>query len=199
MKIEIEAYNPRWPQQFQKIKEELQSVLSPLNPRIEHFGSTAVPGLAAKPVIDILVGIDSKADLDNTIQLMMDQHYIYYETFTAAAPDRRLFVGLKNKQDISQFQTSYTNEDVIPHERILRHRLSHIHIWELGTEEWIRHLAFRDYLLAHPEITEQYAQLKLQLSQKTWKDGMEYNAGKDGFLKETEKKALRWYAEKPSI
>ena len=195
MKINIEKYNTEWTSQFEQIKADLCSILVKLNPKIEHIGSTSVPNLAAKPVIDILVGIESSSDLDKTIEPLISNHYIYYEIYNSVMPNRRLFVGLKDKKDIKFFQNTYSKKDLIPHDKINQLRLAHIHIWEHGTDDWNRHIAFRDYLKEHPEITSQYESLKKQLSLKDWKDGNEYNDAKDSFIKIEEAKAMLWYGK----
>ena len=195
MKINIEKYNTEWTSQFEQIKADLCSILVKLNPKIEHIGSTSVPNLAAKPVIDILVGIESSSDLDKTIEPLISNHYIYYELYNSVMPNRRLFVGLKDKKDIKFFQNTYSKKDLIPHDKINQLRLAHIHIWEHGTDDWNRHIAFRDYLKEHPEITSQYESLKKQLSLKDWKDGNEYNDAKDSFIKTEEAKAILWYGK----
>ncbi|MCB0653170.1 MAG: GrpB family protein [Saprospiraceae bacterium] len=196
MKIEIEKYNPGWIHVFHQLKMELLTLLAPLNPRVEHIGSTSVPGLAAKPVIDIAVGIEKVQDLDRTIEPMLRQHYIYYEVYNSAMPLRRLFVGLKDKKNHVLFKHTYKEGDSIPHESILAHRLCHVHIWQFGTSEWIRHIAFRDYLKENDTLKSQYEALKKQLSEKTWSDGNEYNQGKNSFIKTIEAKAVAWYNEK---
>ena len=193
MKINIEKYNADWEGKFEQIKAELCSVLINLNPKIEHIGSTSVPNLAAKPIIDIQVGINNSYDLDKTIEPMINNHYIYYEIYNSVMPNRRLFVGLKDKKYIRNFQNIYSKGDLIPHEKINQLRLTHIHIWEHGTDDWNRHIIFRDYLREHPEIASQYESLKKQLSLKDWKDGNEYNDAKDSFIKTEESKAILWY------
>ena len=193
MKIEIVPYNPLWPAQFQLIKKKLWGILRKFNPVIEHIGSTSVPGLSAKPVIDIAVGLPPENHPEETVKPMIDNGYIYYEVFNAAMPDRRLFVGLKNKNAISAFKNTFRADDVIPHERINALRQTHVHIWSFGTPEWERHIAFRDYLQAHPAVKKEYGELKNKLSRRDWKDGMEYNAGKNDFIKKIEAKALLWY------
>ena len=195
MKIEIEEYNREWTGQFEKIKADLYSILINLNPKIEHIGSTSVPDLAAKPIIDIQVGIKNSNDLDKTIEPMINNHYIYYEIYNSVMPDRRLFVGLKDEKDIRNFQNIYSKGDLIPHEKINQLRLTHVHIWEHGTKDWNRHIAFRNYLREHAEVKGQYESLKKQLSLKDWKDGNEYNDAKDSFIKTTEAKAILWYGE----
>jgi GrpB-like predicted nucleotidyltransferase (UPF0157 family) len=195
MKIEIAKYNPEWPISFIQIKKELQTILRELNPRVEHIGSTSVPNLAAKAVIDIAVGIDNPQDLDRTIKPMIQNHFIYYEVYNSDMPLRRLFVGLKDKKDYLKFKSIYSEGDPIPHEKILSHRLCHVHIWEFGSSEWIRHIAFRDYLIEHPQINCEYETLKKKLSAKNWSDGNEYNDGKNTFIKSEESKAVLWYNE----
>ena len=195
MKIKIEEYNRDWTGQFEKIKADLYSILINLNPKIEHIGSTSVPDLAAKPIIDIQVGIKNLNDLDKTIEPMINNHYIYYEIYNSVMPDRRLFVGLKDEKDIRNFQKIYSKGDLIPHEKINQLRLTHVHIWEHGTKDWNRHIAFRNYLREHAEVKGQYESLKKQLSLKDWKDGNEYNDAKDSFIKKEEAKAVLWYGK----
>ena len=195
MKIHIQQYNNEWIGQFKRIKAELYSTLVKLNPKIEHIGSTSVPNLAAKPIIDIQVGIENSYDLDKTIEPMINNHYIYYEIYNSVMPNRRLFVGLKDKKFIRKFRNIYSREDLIPHEKINQLGLTHIHIWEHETDDWNRHIAFRDYLREHSEIRSQYESLKKQLSLKDWKDGNEYNDAKDSFIKTTEAKAILWDGE----
>ena len=195
MKIEIEEYNREWTGQFEKIKADLYSILINLNPKIEHIGSTSVPDLAAKPIIDIQVGIKNLNDLDKTIEPMINNHYIYYEIYNSVMPERRLFVGLKDEKDIRNFQNIYSKGDLIPHEKINQLRLTHVHIWEHGTKDWNRHIAFRNYLREHADVKGQYESLKKQLSLKDWKDGNEYNNAKDSFIKTTEAKAILWDGE----
>jgi GrpB-like predicted nucleotidyltransferase (UPF0157 family) len=199
MKIEIAEYNPEWLNQFKLIKEELNVILGELNPRIEHIGSTSVPGLAAKPIIDILVGIERVSLLDETIKLMIRHNYIYYEIYNSDMPSRRLYIGLKDKNDINIFQSIYTNQDKIPHIKIHQHKLTHIHILGFETPEWKRHIAFRDYLREHAATNTHYEHLKKELSSRNWKDGNEYNSSKNDFIKTEEEKAILWYNEKQKL
>jgi len=199
MKIEIVAYNLGWKKKFNQIKETLQTVLCELNPTIEHIGSTAVPNLAAKSIIDIAIGVLNLSDLDKTVEPMLNKGYLYYEVYNAIMPFRRFFVGLKNKKDIGNLNNIYKEGDSIPHKEISLYKLCHIHVWKLGSTEWIRHIAFRDYLIEHPNIKIQYETLKKQLSVKNWIDENEYNDGKNDFIKTTETKAVFWYNEKQKL
>ena len=195
MKIEITPYDPAWPATFSTIKNELQQVLSDLNPKIEHIGSTAVPDLAAKPIIDVAVGLAQVSELDKAVEPMIQNHYIYYKAYNASMPLRRLFVGLKDSGAQHRFNHTYAEAAGIPHAAIAAHRLCHVHVWEYGSSEWIRHIAFREYLMAHPSAALEYAQLKQQLSTLDWRDGNAYNDGKNRFVKALEAKAVSWYAE----
>ena len=196
MKIYIEEYTPKWVDTFKMIKKELRTIHRGLNPIVEHIGSTSVPNLAAKPVIDIAVGIDSFQNLDITIEPMLQNYYIYYEIYNSSMPLRRLFVGLKEKKHQQKFKNIYKKGDSIPHKRINTHKLCHIHIWEFDTTEWHRHIAFRDYLIENPKIKTQYEILKKKLSKKKWVDGNEYNNAKNNFIKAEQIKAISWYNEK---
>lgn len=193
MKIKIETYNPEWPTQFQRIANDLKRILTTLNPTIEHIGSTSVPGLDAKPIIDVAVGIATSSLLNATIEPMTQQGYIYYEVYNTGMPLRRYYVGLTPGDHRNKFKSVYTAEDEIPHAEIHKYTHTHIHIWESGSSEYLRHIAFREYLRAHPEIAAQYAQLKHQLSLTDWNDGNAYNGGKNDFIQKEEAKAVVWY------
>ena len=193
MKVEVKKYNPNWCNQYNDLKNKLSIILKHLNPIIEHIGSTSIPSLCAKPIIDIAVGIKDLSKLNLTIQPMIENQFIYYEVYNNIMPNRRLFVGLKNNKDSIHFQQIYSNNNEIPHKKIQTYKLTHIHIWEIQSYEWKRHIAFRDYLRIHTEISKEYSSLKYKLSEKEWIDGNEYNDAKNNFIKEIETKALLWY------
>ena len=193
LKIEVEKYNPNWINQFHDLKNQLSMILENLNPIIEHIGSTSIPFLSAKPIIDIAVGIRNTSELDLTIDPMIKNQFIYYEVYNKVMPERRLFVGLKDKEDFAKFQKIYSNDDEIPHKRLQIYKLSHVHIWEFESDEWKRHIAFRDYLKKHVEISKRYSHLKNKLSKKDWVDGNEYNDAKNDFIKQVESQAILWY------
>ncbi len=170
------------------------AMLQGIDPVIEHFGSTSVPGLAAKPIIDILVGVKDKIYFSSIVERLLEHSsYIYYQAFNKEMPDRRLFVRLKDGVDTGAFESVMDDLDTIPHDQINLARIAHIHIWEIDSEDWIRHIAFREYLKAHDDVREEYAALKRGLGKKNWSHGMEYNDGKNAFIKEEEAKAIAWY------
>lgn len=193
MKISIEDYNSEWPKDYEQTADILKIILGKLHPKIEHIGSSSVPKLAAKPINDMMVGIENLNQLNESIAPMIQEGYIYYESFNSMMPFRRLYIGLKDKNINKQFQPIYSEKDIIPHTEIHKHKITHIHIWQYGTAAWNRHIGFRDYLRTHPKVCEKYQQLKKELSMRDWKDGNDYNTGKSDFLKTVEKNAILWY------
>jgi GrpB-like predicted nucleotidyltransferase (UPF0157 family) len=194
VKIWFETYNPFWQQAFELIKAELTAALGFATPEIEHIGSTSVTGLSAKPIIDVLVGLASDKQLDMVVEPLMDKGYVYYQKYNDEMPYRRFFV--KHKVTAASLsiplligKDTKTPDTTLEHEK----RLAHIHVLRAGSEHWTRHIAFRDYLRTHPRVREEYQRLKELLSTREWKDGNEYNDGKNDFIKREEQKAIEWY------
>ena len=194
MILPFEQYNPQWGEQFTAIKQELEQLLESLPVRVDHIGSTSVAGLAAKPVIDILVGLENETDLDQVPLLLAGNNYVYYEKYNNDMPYRRFFVLLQQSPGAPDMPAHIRPGDAIP-EKLHDHRWrkAHIHVIPERSEHWLRHIAFRDYLRSHPVIKAQYQALKEQLIKREWLDGNDYNAGKDLFLKEQERLAVAWY------
>ncbi|MDC8098474.1 GrpB family protein [Chryseobacterium rhizosphaerae] len=196
MKITFEKYNPFWKKQFETIKNELKGSIGFLNPQIEHIGSTSVENLSAKPVIDIMIGVKNEEELDKIPPLLRGQDYVYYQKYNEEMPYRRFFIKLIDQPQNLGFPEIINAGDEIP-EGIHDHklRIAHIHAIPTSSEHWLRHIAFRDYLRTHPEVKDEYQQLKEYLSEKEWHDGNDYNEGKDPFIKREERKAVEWYLE----
>jgi GrpB-like predicted nucleotidyltransferase (UPF0157 family) len=194
MKIQFERYNAKWKQSFEEIKNDLINIIDFVNPIIEHIGSTSVAGLSAKPIIDVMIGLNCEDDLDKIVKPLMDKEYIYYEKYNEVLPYRRFFVKLNPNPKSLSLPIRIGKEDEIPIElKEHWHRLAHIQALEHNSRHWIRHIAFRDYLRAHPDIKEEYQHLKEELSKLEWMDGNEYNAAKDTFIKTEERKAKEWF------
>ena len=156
--IRIADYDPDWPAEFEAENTRLLGQIGRWSLGIEHIGSTAVPGLAAKPVIDIMPGVRSMADAEACIEGMRRLGYEYVPEFEDALPDRRYF------------------RKGHPQERL------HVHIVEIGGAFWRRHIAFRDHLRAHPERAEEYAGLKRQLAAQYPHDSLAYTDAKSEFI-----------------
>jgi GrpB-like predicted nucleotidyltransferase (UPF0157 family) len=194
MKIKLEPYNPEWPETFHAIQKDLGNHLAFLDPMIEHVGSTSIPGMTAKPIIDILVGVHDEADLDKTVEPLIDKGYIFYEKYNSVMPYRRYFVKLRSRpENITVPKVYYTGEK--PFDEIDDYKQAHIHVLAAGTYHWKRHVAFRDYLRRHPDLARAYEELKIRLSALEWQSGNHYNSGKEDFILETQEKALEWYSE----
>src|SRR5262245_11194884 len=165
--VEIVEYDPRWPEMFLAEKEHLLRCLPrEIVRRTEHFGSTAVPGLAAKPVIDMLVEVsDLEATKRHVVPLLEQQGYEYVWRPT---------IG----DDGPPFYAWFIKRD----ERGIRSH--HIHMVEADfTGHWDR-LYFRDYLIAHPDVADEYRRLKLDLMHSYPNDRAAYTSGKTKFVLE---------------
>jgi GrpB-like predicted nucleotidyltransferase (UPF0157 family) len=165
--IAIIPYDPCWPELFQKEADHLRSCIpSGLIRCIEHFGSTAVPGLPAKPVVDLLVGVTSlRAAREQIAPILQGQGYDYFwrPTFGDDTPPWYAFFIKRNQRGT---------------------RTHHIHMVTRRRAfqgHWDR-LRFRDYLIAHPEAAQKYARLKMQLAAKYRSDRVAYSDGKSKFI-----------------
>ena len=165
MKIELSEYNPRWQDTFLKEKKLLENVL-PANSQIEHIGSTSIKDLCAKPIIDILCGLEDFLISDHLISEIVALNYEYIEKYNLIIPERRYF----KKTGENNF---------------------HIHLVKKRGQFWKRHILFRDFLRNNEIVKNEYASLKRQLAKKDWKDGNEYAGAKTEFIKAIEEKAKR--------
>jgi GrpB-like predicted nucleotidyltransferase (UPF0157 family) len=163
--ITIVDYDEDWPAEYDAEKTRLLAQIGGLAVEIEHVGSTSVPGLAAKPIIDIMVGIRTMADAEKCIEGMRRLGYEYVPEFEDAFPERRYF------------------RKGHPEQRL------HVHVVETTSAFWRRHTAFRDYLHAHPETAAGYAALKRRLAAQYPLDSEAYTGGKTGFIRGIEEKA----------
>ncbi len=190
MKVNISPYQFEWKDRFSSLKDELNNLLCKLAPKIEHIGSTSIEGLWAKPVIDILVGVNEN-DLDETISLLHSAPYIYIEAFTKDMPERRFFIRMKEGINFPKIISDSSLID----EFINDNKISHIHIVGYKSPFWIRHIAFREYLKCHKEVRNAYQELKQQLSQKEWNNAFEFNYAKSNFIQLHQAKALEWFQQ----
>jgi GrpB-like predicted nucleotidyltransferase (UPF0157 family) len=165
--IEVVPYDPHWRVLFEREASELVEIFGAEIVAIHHVGSTAIPNMSAKPIIDVLVEVRCIERVDDFNQEMIDRGYLPKGEFGISG--RRFFI----KGDEEQ-------------------RSHHIHVFQMGNPEFERHLAFRDYMIAHPEEAKAYSRLKEELALKFPHDIEGYMAGKDDFIKEVEGKARVW-------
>lgn len=154
--IIISAYNPEWVAQFEIECEIILHAFGDLRAEIEHIGSTSVVGLAAKPIIDIAIIVESAEDAIRAITPLVR---LGYKCFGEAQIPGRIYF------DRREFEPC------------------HIHLYVRGNPELERHLLFRDYLRAHPETAEQYAELKFALAEKFRDDRPAYTEAKTEFIR----------------
>ena len=164
-RIEIVDYDPAWPEVFAAEAARLRPFFPPgCIRRLEHIGSTAVPGLAAKPVVDILVGVDD-------VELVREQVAPRME---AAGYD--YFWRPTSGDDTGPFYPWFIGRDAAGR------RVSHIHVAPLDmTGQWER-VAFRDHLRAHPDVAAEYAALKRELASRLGDDREAYTEAKTEFI-----------------
>lgn len=153
----VVPYSMEWPARFQALREELLDVFTPTAVAVEHIGSTSVPGLAAKPVIDVLLGADSLAQIESKIEPLAACGYSYVSKQEREIPSRRYFVKAE----------------------VLR---VHVHAVEIDSRIWREHLAFRDALRADPDLCSRYQALKLRLAREHAHDKAAYTAAKATFV-----------------
>ncbi|REB07320.1 GrpB family protein [Sporosarcina sp. BI001-red] len=169
MKVRLSEYDENWAQMFEDEAEFLTCIFGDEVVKFEHFGSTAVPVMKAKPVIDMmcLVKDIEKIDLFNT-QLQLLGYDVAGEW---GIPGRRLF--RKGGDD----------------------RTHHIHVYPYNHSQIRRHLVFRDYLRTHPDEVKRYTCFKERLADQ-YDDTALYSKAKKPFVKEMEERALNWFESK---
>jgi GrpB-like predicted nucleotidyltransferase (UPF0157 family) len=168
--VEIVEYDPRWPLLFEEEAKRLWAVLDPSQiMAIEHFGSTAIPGLSAKPIIDILIAVRSLAVVQATfVGALRNLDYVFWAD--NPKKDRMFFV-----KGMPPFGSK---------------RSHHVHVSEPTGEIWQR-LAFRDYLRAHPEEAEVYERLKRRLATEHRTDREAYTEAKSAYVESVMRKAAK--------
>ena len=157
--VTIEEYDPRWPERFEILRTRLGAALGLLAAAIEHVGSTAVAGLAAKPIINIDVLLQSQTDLQ-------------------AAIDRLATLGYEHQGDlgIAGREAFRAPADVFPH---------HLYVCSPDSSEYVRHTAFRDHLRGNREDAQAYERLKRSLADRFGNDRDAYTLAKTHFIEAT--------------
>ncbi len=165
--IVVVVYNPLWPQMFEEEAAKISAVFGSELISIHHIGSTSIPGMSAKPIIDIMPVVHHIEAVDALNSAMIE---LGYEPL---------------------------GENEIPGRRFFRkggevRRSHHVHAFGTTSPEIKRHRDFRDYLIAHPIEARQYADLKIELAIKFPHDIEGYMNGKDAFIKEIDRRAAEW-------
>lgn len=169
MKVRLSDYREEWARMFRDEAGYLQAVLEGLEIRFEHFGSTAVPGMKAKPVIDMMGIVDDINRIDAFNDKMASLGYDVAGDW--GIPGRRLF------------------------RKGGEHRTHHIHFYQSDNPQIERHLIFRDYLRSNPEEAVRYSRFKEDLARR-YEQTSQYSPAKKAFVSEMEQLALAWYKQK---
>jgi len=154
--IHLVPYDPTWPLEFEAEAARIERVCADLELRLEHIGSTAIPGLSAKPIIDILAGRPPRAQMAPYLAAMKQIGYEHKGAY--GIPGRQYF-------------------------RRGAPRSHHVHMVSWTSTFWREQLAFRDFLRAHPERAREYDALKRELAPVSGDDHNAYTKGKGPFIR----------------
>ncbi len=157
--VVVVPYDLAWTASFESARARVSSLLGELSLGIEHIGSTSVPGLSAKPVIDLLVGTRTLKDADVCVPRLIADEWEFPAEVNAKIVGRRFLLKL---------------------ERFVR--THHLHLVVHGGELWNDYLNFRDKLRRHPELAHEYEQLKRDLAEKYRDQRERYTSSKTDFV-----------------
>jgi N-methylhydantoinase B/oxoprolinase/acetone carboxylase alpha subunit/GrpB-like predicted nucleotidyltransferase (UPF0157 family) len=160
--VRIVDYDPTWPERFEVERDRIVDALGPSMRRIEHFGSTSVPGLAAKPVVDIMVTVDDPDDDGAFVPALTAAGYV----LRVIEPEHRLF--------------RTPARDV------------HVHLWRAGSDDERRLLLFRDWLRQDADDRARYEAVKRELASREWESSGDYAEAKSDIVAETMRHAAEW-------
>jgi GrpB-like predicted nucleotidyltransferase (UPF0157 family) len=160
MKITMVPHNPEWQQAFQNETQQITAALGDTVVVVHHIGSTAIPTIYAKPIIDILLVVQDLAALDEKQSKMEALGYGALGEF--GIPNRRYF-----RRD-----------------NVLGDRTHQVHAFENSSPQIKRHLAFRDYMIDNPDVAQEYSSLKRELAARYPDNSAAYMDGKDEFIQE---------------
>lgn len=167
--VRIVDYDPKWPILYEEEKRRIIEVVGHIIVRIEHIGSTAIRNLAAKPTIDIMVAVNRLSDAEKCIE-----------------PLSRIGYEYQPEQEVERPEERYFRKGQPPKEQHY-----HLHMVELTSDFWKRHLLFRDYLRTHPKTSQEYYELKKRLASKYGLDREGYTKAKTSFIESIVARATR--------
>ena len=165
-KVSLVSHSSNWHTEFEQEKEKLQAVLGNIALAIEHIGSTSIPGLSAKPILDIAVAVENIEALKSVIPVL-----------TAAGYD--ILDSIETKGEVLARKGTPDN------------RTHYIHVEILGDTYWNNHIMFRDFLLKHQEYVKAYEKLKKDLAKQFSDDRKKYTAAKNDFIQNVLKLAQK--------
>lgn len=164
--VKVVAYNPNWNKEFEAEKQRLLDAFGDKILAVEHIGSTSISGLAAKPIIDMVVAVKSFDDLPEFVNGLQK---LGYEHIPERMFDNRKFFPKGSQENRTHHLNLVLHDD---------------------PEQWTKPIAFRDYLRTHDREREEYAKLKITLAQEYANDRDTYTKLKDDFFQSIIDKAL---------
>ena len=172
--VKVVAHNLAWPEQFRAEAAQLAQVLEAEVIAIYHIGSTAIPGIKAKPIIDLLVEVRDIARIDD------------YDLAVTG-------LGYQPKGELGIPGRRYFSKDTAGV------RTHHVHAFERGDRQIERHILFVDFLIAHPVKGQAYSKLKENLAARYRTDPYAYNDAKTEFIQEIDHQAVAWWHSHPEV
>lgn len=169
-KVEVVPHDPHWRDAFEAEAKQFAAALGDNVVAVHHIGSTAIPNIYAKPVVDLLVEVRDITAVDERSTAMYSLGYEVMGEY-----------GIRGRRYFRKDDRAGT-------------RTHQIHTFAAGSAQVERHLAFRDYMIAHPEDARRYSELKRKLAEEHPQSMDDYMDGKDGFIKEIDRRAARWRA-----
>lgn len=167
--VRVVPYNKQWPALYELERERIVAVLADEIVSVNHIGSTSIPGMSAKPIIDILLEVKDISKIDDYNDKLIELGY-----------EPRGELGIPGRRYFSREEP----KDVRTH---------HIHSFQSGNIGLERHLAFRDYMIAHPDDAKIYSELKRVLARRFQWDVDGYVLGKHLYMERMESVAMEWY------
>ena len=155
--VEVVDYDHDWPRRYASERDRIQAAIGDVALAIEHVGGTAVPGLPAKPVIDLMVGVEDIERAGPAVAGLINLGYEYIPEFESQLPARRYF-------------------------RRGSPETHHVHMVPVDSDYFEEHLLVRDWLRSHPQAAEEYGKLKRGLASRFPPDRDAYRAGKVPFI-----------------
>jgi GrpB-like predicted nucleotidyltransferase (UPF0157 family) len=171
--VELTPHSQRWAEMAANEASRLKATLGDELVEVQHIGSTAIPGIMAKPIVDLLPIVRSIDRLDEMENLVRSLGYKWFGEYGLAG---RRYCYLLDPTTLL--------------------RLFQLHCYQEGSTEIPRHLAFRDYVLAHPAMAREYEAEKIRAAAMRPDDVNAYNSEKNDWIKRIEKDALDWYAQR---
>jgi GrpB-like predicted nucleotidyltransferase (UPF0157 family) len=165
--VRVVDYDSAWPVLARQELWAVKNAVAEAAVRVEHVGSTAVPGLAAKPIVDLQLSVDRIEPRERYAVALTQLGYLFVPA--PESPDYHFFAK--------------------PPERP---RAYHLHVCEAGSHHEFRHVAVRDFLRSHPDEVGRYAELKREIVSRHPRDRLAYIAGKDRYVTGLERRAVSW-------